>query len=74
MTDPGDLAQLLDQTEAKAWRALRHYRFAEFAHYAELWASLHRISGEKRKNPFRAVVAAAPRVSKPSKKQSEART
>ncbi len=50
-----DMAGLLDDTEAKAWKALRRHRFMEFAHYAELWASLHRISGEKRKVPFSAV-------------------
>jgi len=51
------ISQLLDQTEAKAWKALRRYRFLEFAHQAELWAALHRISGEKRSNPFQAVAA-----------------
>ena len=53
-----DLPRLLDEVEAKAWKALRHCRFMEFAHYAELWASLHRISGEKRKNPFSRLAAA----------------
>ena len=53
------LGELLDNTEEKAWKALRHGCFMEFAHYAELWASLHRISGEKRKNPFSRLAAAA---------------
>ena len=59
-----DLSQLLDQTAAEAWKALRHHRFQEFAHKAELWAALHKISGEKRKNPFSVVVAVARRHKK----------
>ena len=50
-----DLRQFMAETEEKAWNALRRYRFMEFAHQAELWASLHKLSGEKRRNPFGAV-------------------
>ena len=52
-----DLSQLLDETEAKAWKSLRRHRFVEFGVYAEHWALLHQASGEKRRNPFSAVAA-----------------
>ena len=50
-----DLAGRMDEAEEKAWKALRRHRFMEFAFNAELWAALHKLSGEKRKNPFSAV-------------------
>ena len=51
------LVESLEQAERKAWRSLRRYRFQEFAHYAELWARLAKISGKSWKNPFGAVAA-----------------
>jgi hypothetical protein len=52
-----DQAEALAAMEEKAWTSLRQYRFAEFAHYAELWASLARASGERWRNPFSKVAA-----------------
>lgn len=49
------LSELMDEHEAKALNALVHFRFQEFGHQAELWASLHKISGQKRTNPFQPV-------------------
>ena len=51
------LVKKLDEAERRAWASLREFRFQEFGHWAEVWASLARISGEGRKNPFGAVAA-----------------
>ena len=53
--------ETLDGIEEKAWDALIHFRFAQFAHQAELWAALHKLSGAKRRNPFEPVARVAAR-------------
>ena len=52
-----DLREALEEAERKAWESLDEHRFAEFAHWAEVWAQLAKISGEKWTNPFGAVAA-----------------
>ena len=47
-----DLAEALDEAEKRAWAGLRNFRFHEFAHWAEVWASVAKISGQPIKNPF----------------------
>lgn len=49
----------MEQAERKAWEALGKFRFAEFGHYASLWASLHRASGARLTNPFSGVAILA---------------
>ena len=47
-----DLAEAIAKAESRAWGSLAKYRFQEFGHYAELWASLVKVSGKQLKNPF----------------------
>jgi hypothetical protein len=56
-TGRADLAEALASSEEKAWASLRQYRFAEFAHWAEVWASLAKARGEIWRNPFSEVAA-----------------
>ena len=56
-TGQADLAEALDDAERKAWDGLKEFRFDEYAHWAEVWASLAKISGEPWKNPFGVVAA-----------------
>ncbi len=46
------LAAELDLAEAKAWDALRRYKFQMFGYWAAVWVHLNRISGAKRPNPW----------------------
>ena len=46
----------LDEAEAKAWEALRRYKFQMFGYWAAIWVHLNRISGERRPNPWRELV------------------
>ena len=54
----GVLEEELALAEQRAWENLRKYRFQEFGHWAEVWATLSRIIGKRRPNPFAAVIAA----------------
>ena len=56
----GDLDEALGWAE-RVWRALQAYRFAEFGHWAEMWASLHKQARQRgtRRNPFEAIVSLA---------------
>lgn len=49
----------LDEAEAKAIDSLARYKFAMFGYWAGIWVHLNRISGAKRPNPFKNLVAAA---------------
>jgi len=49
----------LDEAERKAWDALSRYKFWMFGYWAAIWVHLHRISGEKRPSPFKALVKMA---------------
>lgn len=54
------LAAAMADAERRAWESLAKYRFQKFGHYAELWASLAKVSGKSLRNPF-AVVASVGR-------------
>jgi len=64
-TGRADLEEVLATVEAKAWASLRQLRFAEFGHWAELWASLAKASGEAWRNPFSEVAAVGRKHRKP---------
>ena len=51
------LIEALDEAEAKAWASLKGYRLQAFGHWSEIWASLARIMGDNRRNPFGAIVS-----------------
>jgi hypothetical protein len=57
-----ELPNLLDEMEharRKAWDSLARYKFMQFGYWAAIWVHLNRISGSKKSNPFRDLVAAA---------------
>jgi hypothetical protein len=64
-SDQADMGGILGTVEGRAWASLRQFRFAEFGHWAELWASLAKASGETWRNPF-SEVAAVGRKHRPS--------
>lgn len=49
----------LDEAEQKAWAALARYKFQMFGYWAAIWVHLNRISGAKRANPWKELVALA---------------
>lgn len=49
----------LAEAEAKAFDSLARYKFAMFGYWAGVWVHLNRISGTRRPNPFKGLVAAA---------------
>lgn len=51
----------LDEAEAKAWDSLGRYKFQMFGYWAAIWVHLNRISGAKRPNPWKELVARAKR-------------
>ena len=51
------LDKALAYAERKAWHALAANRNQEYGHWAEMWATLAKISGKALKNPFTAVAA-----------------
>jgi hypothetical protein len=50
------LVEELDQAEKKAWQSLARYKFQMFGYWAAIWVHLNRISGAKRRNPWRHLV------------------
>ena len=60
-----DLVKAVEDAERKAWQSLKDLRFQEFGHWAEIWATLVRVSGETRRNPFGTVAALGRRRYKP---------
>lgn len=53
------LADAMTEAEHKAWDSLARYKFQMFGYWAAIWVHLNRISGAKRSNPFRLLVANA---------------
>jgi hypothetical protein len=53
------ISQEIDVAERKAWDSLGRYKFQMFGYWAAIWVHLNRISGEKRKNPWRELVEIA---------------
>jgi hypothetical protein len=53
------LTQELDEAERKAFDSLARYKFMMFGYWAGIWVHLNRISGRRRPNPFRDLVALA---------------
>jgi len=51
----------MDEYELLAWREIGHYRFFQAFAAMEAWVLLHRLSGQKRQNPFQEVAALARR-------------
>ena len=51
------IEERMAEAEEQAFRALRGHRFTLFAHYAELWVELHRLTTKKHANPFTKVAA-----------------
>lgn len=49
----------LDEAEAKAWDALRRYKFLMFGYWAAWWVKLNRLAGAKRPNPWKGLVTFA---------------
>lgn len=49
----------MKEAQAKAWDSLARYKFQMFGYWAAIWVHLNRISGLKRRNPFRGVVSVA---------------
>ncbi len=49
----------IDIAERKAWDSLAHYKFQMFGYWAAIWVHLNRISGSKRKNPWKGLVRIA---------------
>ena len=57
MTDLNSrLVAELEETEAKAWDALRRYKFFMFGYWAAGWVRLNRIGRFGRPNPWRDMV------------------
>jgi len=46
----------MDAAERKAWDSLSRYKFMMFGYWAAIWVHLNRISGLRRRNPFRRLV------------------
>ena len=63
MNRPNDtdaaLAVDLDDAEYKAIDALACCKFASFGYWAGVWVHLNRISGRKRRSPFKLLVQVA---------------
>ena len=51
------LEKEIERAERRGWDAAKRFRFQELGHWAEMWASLAKISGKPRRNPFAAVAA-----------------
>lgn len=54
-----ELVRELDEAESKAWDSLARYKFQMFGYWAAIWVHLNRLSGLKRPNPWRKIVAVA---------------
>lgn len=55
------LSAKMDEYERLAWHHLGHYRFFQAFAAMEAWALLHRLSGQKRANPFQEIAGLARR-------------
>ena len=51
-----ELDRELDEAEKKAWDSLARYKFQMFGYWAAIWVHLNRLSGQKRPNPWKALV------------------
>lgn len=51
-----DLELHLREAERKAWASLARYKFFMFGYWAAIWVHLNRLSGIRRKNPFKGAV------------------
>ena len=49
----------MEEAERKAWDALARYKFQVFGYWSGIWIHLNRISGLKKPNPFKDLVALA---------------
>lgn len=49
----------MDLAEAKAWDALKRYKFWMFGYWAAIWVHLNRIGNFKQPNPWRELVLLA---------------
>ena len=65
------LTREIELAEQKAWDSLARYKFQMFGYWAAIWVHLNRISGEKRPNPFRLLVANARDAIGPHKPQDD---
>lgn len=54
-----DLETHLQEAERKAWDSLAKYKFQMFGYWAAIWVHLNKISGQRRPNPWKALVHAA---------------
>lgn len=59
-----NLEDKLYEAEFKAIDSLARYKFVMFGYWAAVWVHLNRISGEKRPNPFKALVQQARQLRK----------
>lgn len=67
-----DLSKELDHAEQQAWTSLARYKFQMFGYWCAIWVHLNRISGLKRTNPWRNLVAQArQRQNKPPARKEE---
>jgi hypothetical protein len=71
MTVAAKIHAEIDEAETKAWDALSRYKFQMFGYWAAIWVHLNRISGEKRANPFRLLVANAREATAPHRQQND---
>ena len=59
MPENEDLAEELDEAEAKAWDSLSRYKFQMFGYWAAIWVHLNRIGCFRRSNPWSQLVRCA---------------
>jgi len=65
-----DLLKELDKAEREAWKNLARYKFWMFGYFAGRWVFLNRVTGAKRPNPFKHLVAVARGVLKATMKEA----
>ena len=56
---PDSIEAKLDEAEAKAWDALRRYKFMNFGYWAAIWVHFNRVGSKRRPNPFAPIVRLA---------------
>ena len=59
MEEKEKLQQAIIEAEKKAWGALARYKFWMFGYWAAIWVHLNHLSGQKRPNPWKKLVALA---------------
>lgn len=59
MEEKEKLRTAIIEAEEKAWNALARYKFMMFGYWAAIWVHLNNLSGERRPNPWKKVVAIA---------------